>query len=207
MFRIVLFSLSCLVSTFVGAVAVVGRECPDFQMTDIEGQKVSLEGYRGKIIVLEWTNPACPYVLKQYSKDTNDGVGNMQAMQKRFTKPAMDVVWLLISSATPGIEGYLNAEQWKEQIQKWGASPTAVLIDEGAELARMFGASRTPEVCVIGKDGVLLYRGAVDSLRGTDPYEIEYPSNLPWLKYAVENAIRGRRVFPPETIPYGCPIR
>jgi hypothetical protein len=101
----------------------------------------------------------------------------------------------------------LSPEGWKAQLQQWGAHPTALIIDETGELAKLYGAQRTPEVFLVGKDGTLVYRGAVDSLRGTDPSEIEQFSNLPWLRNALENATNDRRVVPPETIPYGCPIR
>jgi len=207
--RLVLYlGFICLViASWVFGIAVVGREAPEFQAKDYQGQVCSLEQYRGKIIVLEWVNAKCPYVKKQYSKETRDGVGNMQMMQKQFTQPSVGVVWLSIASSTPGSSGYMNPEAWKGQLQTWGAHPTTLIIDENGELARAYGANRTPEVFVIGKDGTLLYRGAVDSLRGTDPLEIERTSNLHWLKNAIENAIRGRRVVPPETIPYGCSIR
>ena len=202
-----LFLLSLVVVGTLGAIAVVGREAPGFTSQDINGQECSLALYREKIVVLEWTNANCPYVKKQYSKETNNGVGNMQTMQRQFTQPSVGVVWLMIDSTSPGSNGYIGSQEWRSVLASWGAQPTALIVDESGEVARLYGAVRTPEVFVIGKDGTLLYRGAVDSLRGTDPREIERASNLPWLKHAVENAIRERRVIPPETIPYGCPIR
>jgi len=207
MIRVYVFLLSLFSVGVVGAIAVVSREAPDFSAQDINGQECSLSSYRGQIVVLEWTNANCPYVKKQYSKETNSGVGNMQTMQRQFTAPSVGVAWIMIDSSTPGSQGYTGPEEWKSTLASWGANPTALIVDESGEIARLFGAVRTPEVFVIGKDGTLLYRGAVDSLRGTDPSEIERASNLPWLKHAVENAIRERRVIPPETIPYGCPIR
>jgi hypothetical protein len=187
--------------------ASVGREAPNFQVKDFNGQECSLSEYKGKIVVLEWTNPKCPYVKKHYSKSTNDGVGNMQAMQKHYTQPSIGVVWIMVASAPEDSSGYVNSEGWKAQLQQWGASPSTLIIDSSGELADLYGAQRTPEVMVIGKNGVLLYRGAVDSLRGTDPSEVEQYANLPWLKNALENAVQDRRVIPPETIPYGCPAR
>ncbi len=206
LFQGIIVACICAVGALYGY-AEVGREAPNFQMKDYNGQEVTLESHRGKIVVLEWTNPKCPYVKKHYSKDTNDGVGDMQAMQKRFTQPSVGVVWILVDSSSPDRSGYLSAEEWKAQLQQWGAHPTTVIIDDACELADLYGAQRTPEVMVIGKDGTMLYRGAVDSLRGTDPAEIEQFNNLPWLKNALENAIKDRRVVPPETIPYGCPVK
>ncbi len=196
-----------LVAGSLQGYAAVGSEAPNFRVTDFRGQECSLSDYRGKIVVLEWTNPKCPYVQKQYSKETNDGVGNMQAMQKRYTDPSVGVVWVMIASSPADKSSYLSAEEWKAQLEQWGASPTTLIVDASGELAKLYGAQRTPEVMIIGKDGLLLYRGAVDSLRGTDPSEIDQFTNLPWLKKALENAVQNRRVIPPETIPYGCPIR
>jgi len=198
----------CLLAVgVIGAIAVVGRAAPDFAAKDIGGQEILLSSYRGKIVVLEWTNANCPYVKKQYSKETNGGSGNMQTMQRQFTQPSVGVIWLMIDSSSPGTSGYTGAEGWKSILSSWGAHPTALIVDDSGDIAKLYGASRTPEVFVIGKNGALLYRGAVDSLRGTDPAEIDRASNLPWLKHAVENAVRERRVIPPETIPYGCPIK
>lgn len=196
-----------LVTGALHAYAVVGREAPNFHVQDFNDQECSLSNCKGKIVVLEWTNPKCPYVKKQYSKNTNDGVGNMQSLQKRYTQPSVGVVWIMVASSPKGSDAYLSPDGWKALLQQWGAHPTTLIIDDTGELAKLYGAQRTPEVMVIGKDEVLLYRGAVDSLRGTDPSEIEQFNNLPWLKNALENAIQDRRVVPPETIPYGCPVR
>lgn len=189
------------------ATAYVGEVAPNFSAKDILDKTQTLSDYRGHIIVLEWTNPRCPFVRKQYSKDTNDGQGNMQAMQKQYTQPSVGVIWLTIASSSENRPGYLNAEEWKSKIAEWGATPTAVIIDSHKEIARLFGARCTPHVFVIGKDGTLLYQGAVDSLRGTDPNEIARDDNLHWFKNALEHAIQDKRVIPQETIPYGCPIK
>ena len=187
--------------------AAVGSEAPQFQAKDLNDQECSLSMYKGKIVVLEWTNAKCPYVKKQYSKDTNNGVGNMQSMQIQYAQSPLGVVWIMIDSTPRDRENYLSSEGWKAQLQQWGARPTTMIIDESGEIAKLYAAQRTPEVFIIGKDGTLLYRGAVDSLRGTDPGEIEEFSNLPWLRKALENVTKDRRIVPPETIPYGCPIR
>lgn len=196
----------CTVGIMFGY-ASIGTEAPPFDVKDFNDQECSLSNYNGKIVVLEWTNPKCPYVKKQYSKDTNDGVGNMQAMQKHYTDPSIGVVWIMVASTPPDRPGYLTADGWKAQLAQWGAQPTTLIIDDTGELAELYGAQRTPEVMLIRKDGTLIYRGAVDSLRGTDPGEIEKYTNLPWLKNALENAILDRRIAPPETIPYGSPVR
>ena len=155
-FQAIMGACLCVTGMMQGY-ASVGREAPNFQAKDINGQGCSPSDYKGKIVVLEWTNPKCPYVRKQYSKDTNEGVGNLQAMQKRYTQPSVGVVWVMIASSPADSDTYLSADGWKSQLQQWGAHPTTLIIDDSGEIADLYGAQRTPEVMVIGKDGALLY--------------------------------------------------
>lgn len=202
------FLMSCLLfSGTMMAQAVVGEEAPDFHAKDLDGNECSLTQYKGKIVVLEWTNPKCPFVRKQYSHSNDEGIPVLPSMQTRYTQPSFGVVWIMIASAAQDGTSYLDAEGWKKQLELWGAHPTAMIIDNTGELAHLYDARRTPEVYIISKEGVLLYRGSVDSLRGTDPNEVTAPANLHWLRNGIENALKGNRVVPPETIPYGCPIR
>ena len=56
------------------AAATVGQAAPDFTATDALGKTHKLSDFKGKHVVLEWTNPNCPFVVKHYS-------GNMQSLQ------------------------------------------------------------------------------------------------------------------------------
>ena len=53
-----------------------GTSAPDFAVADASGKTVKLSDYKGKFVVLEWTNPECPFVRAQYGAET------MQALQK-----------------------------------------------------------------------------------------------------------------------------
>ena len=55
--------------------AAVGQPAPAFQLADTQGKPVKLADFQGKFVVLEWTNPGCPFVVKHY------GSQNMQALQ------------------------------------------------------------------------------------------------------------------------------
>ena len=74
----------------------VGDSAPDFTGTDSNGQSHKLSEYRGKYVVLEWTNNGCPYTRKHYTS------GNMQSLQKEWT--AKGVVWLTVLSSAPGAQ-------------------------------------------------------------------------------------------------------
>ena len=64
------------------AQARIGAPAPDFSATDSNGKTVSLADFKGKTVVLEWTNHDCPYVRKHY------GGNAMQALQKKWTGEA-----------------------------------------------------------------------------------------------------------------------
>ncbi|MGD9408039.1 MAG: redoxin domain-containing protein, partial [Gammaproteobacteria bacterium] len=98
---------------------VIGQPAPEFTATDTKGVSHSLSDFRGKTVVLEWTNHDCPYVKKHY--DT----GNMQALQREAT--AEGVVWLTIISSAPGKQGYVTAEEADALTAERDAAPTAVL--------------------------------------------------------------------------------
>ena len=40
--------------------ATVGQPAPDFSLSDVNGRTVRLSDFKGKHVVLEWTNPGCP---------------------------------------------------------------------------------------------------------------------------------------------------
>jgi peroxiredoxin len=99
----------------------VGDPAPDFIGIDTHGQKHSLAEYKGKFVVLEWTNNGCPYTRKHYDS------GNMQALQKQWT--AKGVVWLTILSSASGEQGYMTAAQENAYIARVHADPTAAILD------------------------------------------------------------------------------
>lgn len=108
------FWTMALVAAFAFTLTVlaarVGDRAPDFTGTDSHGQTHKLSDYRGKFVVLEWTNNGCPYTQKHYNS------GNMQSLQKEWT--AKGVVWLTILSSAPGEQGYMTAGDEKRLHQQ-----------------------------------------------------------------------------------------
>ena len=92
-----------LVMVLVAHAATVGQAAPTFTGKDSQGITMSLAQYRGKYVVLEWTNRDCPFTKKQYVS------GNMQALQQEWT--GKGVVWLTVLSSAKGEDGYLDAAQ------------------------------------------------------------------------------------------------
>ena len=124
-----------------GACGHRGQPAPTFSGKDSQGKAQSLAQYRGKYVVLEWTNRECPYTKKQYDS------GNMQRLQREWT--AKGVVWLTVLSSPQGEPGYLDAAQENAQIAKVHAHPTAAILDPSGTIGREYGAKTTPHMFVI----------------------------------------------------------
>ncbi len=187
-----------IVALSVSAWAVrVGDPAPDFTGTDSNGQTHKLAEYRGKFVVLEWTNSNCPFTKKHYSS------GNMQSLQKEWT--AKGVVWLTVLSSTPGGDGYMNGPAENAYLQMVHASPTAVLLDPSGALGHEYEARTTPDMYVIDPSGKLIYSGAIDDHPTTDPSDI--PNSKNYVSAALSEAMAGQQVAVSYTRPYGCSVK
>jgi hypothetical protein len=175
----------------------VGQPAPDFQAVDSKGKTVSLSEFRGKTVVLEWTNADCPYTRKHYTS------GNMQSIQALAQKNG--VVWLSIISSAPGKQGYVNGPAADALTESRGAAPSAVLLDPTGTVGRLYGAKTTPHMFVIDKHGTLQYMGGIDSIATADVADI--PNAEPYLKEAMLAVVQGTPVAHPVTRPYGCSIK
>lgn len=189
--------LSLLLATSAHAAPPVGQPAPDFTGTDTKGVAHHLADYKGKIVVLEWTNPQCPYVKKHY------GTGNMQAMQKEMTGEG--VVWLSVASSAKGREGYMDAEESNAYMKESGAAETARIIDADGKIGRLYGATTTPDMYVIDKAGVLAYAGAIDDKPITREDTVKEAHN--YVRAAVADLKAGKPVAEPLTQAYGCGVK
>jgi peroxiredoxin len=175
----------------------VGTLAPDFAATDSKGEIRHLADYRGKIVVLEWTNDGCPFVGKHYRS------GNMQALQAKYT--GLGVIWLSVVSSAPGEEGYVTASEAEHDTAARGATPTAVLLDPSGALGRLYGARATPHMYVIDTTGRLVYRGAIDDRPSTSLADVATAHN--YVAAALDETLAGRAVSVPATTAYGCSVK
>lgn len=175
----------------------VGAPAPDFSAKDADGKVVKLSDYKGKVVVLEWFNQACPFVHKFYEP------GKMQELQKTYS--AKGVVWLTVASNKKENPNYLDGAGLKKKAAEWKATPAAILHDASGDLARLYAAKTTPDMFVIGADGKLAYKGAIDSIRS--PKSSDIAKATPYLANAVDAVLAGKTPEPAETKPYGCGIK
>jgi peroxiredoxin len=190
---------SALTSPGVPARAAVqsGSPAPDFTATDTKGTQHTLTAYRGKTVVLEWTNHECPYTGKHYA------TGNMQALQADAT--AAGVIWLTVVSSRPGEQGYVDAAQADRLTASRKAHPTAVLLDPSGRLGHLYGARTTPHMFVIDAAGTLVYMGAIDDRPTANPASVKGARN--YVREALDAVAAGRPVAVAATRPYGCSVK
>ena len=180
-----------------GPAPQIGQPAPDFTAVDSKGNPVHLQEYRGKTVVLEWTNADCPFTRKHYTS------GNMQSVQGLAQMNG--VVWLTVISSAPGKQGYVNGPAADALTHSRKAVPAAVLLDPSGAVGHLYAAKTTPHMFVIDKNGTLQYMGGMDSLATTDEADIARAE--PYLKDAMLAVVQGKPVAHPVSKPYGCSIK
>lgn len=191
------FTTILALALIAAALPQPGDTAPPFTATDSNGKTHQLSDFKGKYVVLEWTNSGCPFTVKHYAS------GNMQRLQKQWTSKG--VVWLTVLSSAPGKQGYKTAAEENAYLKESNASPTAVLMDPKGDLGHLYGAKTTPHMYVIDPSGKLIYAGAIDDKPTTDQDDIPGAKN--YLNAALTEALAGRPVTKASTQPYGCSVK
>ena len=176
----------------------IGQAAPEFEGTNIlTGQPFNLSDHKGKIVVLEWTNHQCPFVVKHYE------TGNMQKIQKAALEQG--ATWVSIVSSAPGQQGHVTAEEGVKIATDAGASISAKLLDESGEIGKLYGASTTPHMFVINGEGVLVYAGAIDDNSSPSHDTVEGAKN--YVTAALSDLAAGKPVETATSQPYGCAVK
>ena len=197
-------SSACAAALLLAAVATtraeaptVGSAAPDFALTDSSGKTHKLSEYKGKYVVLEWTNPGCPFVRKHYD------AGNMQKLQAEYVKKG--VVWLAVDSSAPGKEGYLEGESAKKAKDGDYAAASALLLDPDGKTGHLYGATNTPHMYIVDPEGKLVYSGAIDSVASADKSDIAKATN--YVRAALDEALTGKPITKTSSKAYGCSVK
>jgi len=171
----------------------VGAQAPLFTAPGADGKPHSLRDYAGKLVVMEWTNPVCPFTAVKYKS------GAMQALQ--HYAESQHIVWLSSDTAAPDRAGYLTPTAARMRIAQTHAAVTAFLFDVDGKIARSYGAKTTPSFFVIDRNGKLAYQGAMDDQVFADQGE-----GREYMKSALDDLMAGRPLKYSETQPQGCAI-
>lgn len=183
--------------TAVAARAEIGKPAPDFTLKDLDGNSVHLADLKGKVVVLEWFNPGCPFVNMSHTK------GSLKGLADARTKEG--IVWLAVNSAAEGKQGY-GVEANTEGKKKFGLAHP-ILLDPSGAVGHSYGAERTPHMFIVDDKGVLVYRGAADN---SPDGEGESPTDGKLVNYvvqALDDLKAGKPVSNPSSKVYGCTVK
>lgn len=181
----------------VNAAVELGEAAPDFEAVDTNGKTFKLSDHKGEVVVLEWTNHHCPFVVKHYDS------GNMQAVQK--TAADDGVKWVTIVSSAEGRQGHVTADEANKIVTDAGATITAKVLDESGEIGKLYDAKTTPHMFVIDADGNVAYAGAIDNNSSPNPKTIEGATN--YVTAALDSLKNGTAVAVTQSQPYGCSVK
>ena len=188
-------ALSLLLAVPVLAALAPGSVAPDFTLADTEGVVHTLHEYveDGKIVVLEWFNPDCPFIMKHHSAhrtmdDTFAGVKDH------------GVVWLAINSNAKDKQGFGLDHNRKAHAEYKMTFP--LLLDPTGETGKAYGAKNTPTMFVIGHDGKIVYAGAID-----DDASPQTVGETNYVAEALKAVLAGEKPSVAETKPYGCSVK
>ncbi len=161
----------------------INEHAPDFELPDLDGNRLRLSSLRGKITIINFWSCECPHA-ERTDRD-------LMAMLVQWQD---DVVLLPVAS---------NRIEGPEALAEGARNRhlPLVLVDQDHAVADLYEAVTTPHVFVVDREGILRYGGAVDDVS----FRKRRPTRF-YLEEAVEALLDGR--LPPvvETPTYGCAI-
>jgi peroxiredoxin len=169
----------------------ISQEAPDFRLPTTDGGEASLEDAAGApaVIVAFWCNH-CPYV-RAWEERFND-------IAREYSDRGVVTIAIGANDATthPGDSFDNMVVRASEQRYVF-----AYARDESQEVARAYGAERTPEVFLLDGGRRVAYHGAIDD--DTDPDAVRSHH----LREALDAVLAGRAPATAETAPVGCTIK
>jgi peroxiredoxin len=172
----------------------LGDKAPNagIKMKNVDGKELSITsaaGEKGTLVI--FTCNHCPWAKAWESRIVE--LGNT------FSKQGLGVI--AINPNDPSAYDVDRIEVMKERAKKTGMAFPYV-VDATSDVARAFGATKTPEAYLFDRSGKLVYHGAIDD-NANEPDKV----SKRFLKDAIEAMIQGRSVAVAETKALGCSIK
>jgi peroxiredoxin len=173
----------------------VGDTVKDFTLKNTDGKMISLSDYKNeKGVIIVFDCNTCPF-----SKAYNDRI---MSLSKKYGKDGFPLV--AINANDPGISPGDSFEAMVAQAKNKGYD-FPYLVDETQNVARAFGATNTPHVFVLKKDGAsfkVAYIGAIDNnAKDEDSVSKKYVED------AVNAVLSNKAVPTSKTKAIGCGIK
>jgi peroxiredoxin len=182
------------VPAFAQASLGLGEKAPlaSTKMKNVDGKETSvaeLAGAKGTLVV--FTCNHCPYAKAW--EDRIVELGNT------FSKQGVGVV--AVNPNDPGVKADDSLEAMQARAKEKGFQFPYV-VDSTSDVAKAYGATKTPEVFLFDASGKLVYKGAVDD-NSEDPKAVKQT----YLKDALTSVVAGKKIALAETKALGCGIK
>ena len=188
----------------------IGDPSPNFSLPSSVCKTVSLEDFKGKIVVLEWVNHGSPYVRRKYVWEQMQKAQRAAKRMKKteaFEKNEDAVVWLTICSSAPDKYGHMTPDQINFINRREKSAADFYLSDESGTVGRSYGATKTPEIFIINSAGKIAYHGAFDDdTQELGPGEKPLPNTKNYVLQALQDLVAGIPVTAPKTDLFGSGI-
>ncbi|MFN4234520.1 MAG: thioredoxin family protein [Bacteroidia bacterium] len=173
----------------------VGDKVEDFKLKNIDGKMLSMADYKeAKGIIVIFTCNHCPFSVAYEDRIID--------IHKRYAPKGYPVIAINPNDAT--IQPDDSFDKMKERAKK-KKFPFAYLYDETQEVAKRFGATRTPHVFVVSKkdtEFIVDYIGAIDD-NSNEPQNVK----TKYLENALNELLEGKPVSQNFTKAIGCTIK
>jgi|SRR5438876_3986117 len=170
---------------------VLDEKGPSFEnLRGVDGESYSLASFDDKqILVFVFMGNGCPTCKAAEER--------LIAIQKDYAEKAVQVI--LVNSNNASISPPDTLGEMKKRAEE-NHYIFPYLKDEGAVLARGFGALTTPHAFILDRDRKLRYAGRVDNARQRSLVTINDVRNV------LDDLVIGRQIRTPETTSFGCSI-
>ncbi|MFQ5461607.1 MAG: thioredoxin family protein [Phycisphaerae bacterium] len=170
--------------------AEIGKAAPAIELLGIDGKTYKLSDFKGKVVVLEWTNHNCPFVKRAHKAKLMK-----ETLAKFAGKP---VAWMAIDSTETCADQVADIKAWAKE----NGIDYPILLDPSGRVGHAYGALTTPHMFIIDQKGNLAYTGAVD-----DEYEEDGDGSRNYVAQAVTALLKGSTVPLARTKSHGCSVK
>ena len=170
----------------------LGAKAPDFNLPATDGKTYGLKDFAdADVLVVFFTCNHCPYVIG------SDEVTRQTA--ERFAPKGVRFVGINANSR----QTHAN-DDFPHMVERMAQHrfPWTYLHDASQDVARAYGALRTPHFYVFDRNRTLVYTG-----RGVDTPRDASKATVNDLANALEDVTEGRPVRQPLTNPIGCNVK
>ncbi len=175
------------------AAGTVGDTAPNFTLKGVDGKTYSLADYKGKVVVLEWVNPNCPFSNRHAREHT----------MSELAKQHGEVVWLGINSTSSHSPDFMQPAAQAAYDRQNGVN-YPVLYDESGQVGHAYEARTTPHMFIIGADGKIAYNGAIDD---DPPGRKAKADRVNYVGQGLNAEKASKSPDPATTKPYGCSVK